>query len=88
MDSMGGRSGSSTPHCSTPVRERASPFGDRERNSPFSDRPPSANSLRSPISPSNNLDMPSSMVSFKLKIKYFFMEPFCFNKSKIKGTMN
>lgn len=59
---MGGRSGNSTPLCGTPVRERASPFGDR--SSPYAERPPSANSMRSPLSP-NGLDMPSSMVSKK-----------------------
>lgn len=65
LDSMGGRSGSSTPHSGTPVRERASPFGERERSSPFSDRPPSANSLRSPMTPNGGMmDMPSSMVSW------------------------
>ncbi|KAH1013428.1 hypothetical protein HUJ04_002413 [Dendroctonus ponderosae] len=46
LDSMGTRSGNSTPLCGTPVRERVSPFGDR--SSPFGDRPPSASSLRSP----------------------------------------
>ncbi|XP_018561442.1 ras-associated and pleckstrin homology domains-containing protein 1 isoform X3 [Anoplophora glabripennis] len=52
LESMGGRSGTSTPLCSTPVRERASPF---------SERPPSAGSVRTPISPPSNMDMPSCM---------------------------
>ncbi|CAH0557948.1 unnamed protein product [Brassicogethes aeneus] len=51
-ESMGGRSGSSTPLCGTPVRERASPFGER---------PPSAGSLRSPGAQNAGLDMPSCM---------------------------
>ncbi|KAJ8964897.1 hypothetical protein NQ314_004536 [Rhamnusium bicolor] len=59
LESMGGRSGTSTPLCGTPVRERTSPFG--ERNSPFSERPPSAGSVRTPVSPPSNMDMPSCM---------------------------
>ncbi|KAJ8946266.1 hypothetical protein NQ318_004635 [Aromia moschata] len=51
VESMGGRSGTSTPLCSTPVRERSSPFGERN-SSPFAERPPSAGSPRSPASPS------------------------------------
>lgn len=56
IESMGGRSGNSTPLCGTPIKERLSPFG--ERTSPFNERPPSVGSIRSPESP----DMPSSMV--------------------------
>jgi hypothetical protein len=59
IESMGGRSGNSTPLCGTPVRERASPFADKA--SPFAERPPSAASPRSPVSPPNNMDMPSCM---------------------------
>lgn len=55
IESMGGRSGNSTPLCSTPVRERASPFGDKA--SPFTERPPSTGAIRSPM------EIPSSMVS-------------------------
>lgn len=58
IESVGVRnsSGSSTPVCGTPVRERASPFGDR-----FPERPPSATAVRSPLGSPNSLDMPSSM---------------------------
>lgn len=73
LESMGGRSGSSTPLCVTPNRERASPFGgdrelqilgEREKGSPFGERPPSAGSVRSPLATnSSNMDnMPSCMV--------------------------
>lgn len=81
LESMGGRSGSSTPLCGTPNRERASPFGgdrelqmlgEREKSSPFGgDRPPSVGSVRSPLTTNNsNMDnMPSCMVcSFCLNI--------------------
>ncbi|XP_031343223.1 ras-associated and pleckstrin homology domains-containing protein 1-like isoform X2 [Photinus pyralis] len=61
IESMSGRGGNSSPLCGTPIRERASPFGDREKVSPFSERPPSSNSIRSPVSV-NNGDMPSSMM--------------------------
>lgn len=65
IESMGGRSGNSTPLCGTPVRERSSPFG--ERSSPFSEKPPPVGCMRNSISASNNIDsMPSSMVSYKL----------------------
>lgn len=57
LESMGGRSGASTPLCSTPVRERASPFNER---------PPSVGSVRTPVSPPNNMDMASCMVSWKI----------------------
>ncbi|ERL87109.1 hypothetical protein D910_04509 [Dendroctonus ponderosae] len=60
LDSMGTRSGNSTPLCGTPVRERVSPFGDR--SSPFGDRPPSASSLRSPATSPTSPEL-SSMVS-------------------------
>lgn len=69
LESMGARSGNSTPLCSTPVRdrgspfgerERSSPFGDRERASPFTERPPST--IRSPVVPTV-AEMPSCMVS-------------------------
>ncbi|XP_066142250.1 ras-associated and pleckstrin homology domains-containing protein 1 isoform X3 [Euwallacea fornicatus] len=56
IESMGNRSGNSTPLCGTPVRERVSPFG--ERTSPFGERPPSASSMRnSPMSPPNGLEL-------------------------------
>ncbi|XP_063932159.1 amyloid beta A4 precursor protein-binding family B member 1-interacting protein-like isoform X2 [Zophobas morio] len=58
LESMGGRSGSSTPLCGTPVRERASPFNDK--SSPFGERPPSAGGVRTPTSPTN-MEMPSCM---------------------------
>lgn len=66
VESMSGRGGNSTPLCSTPVREKASPFGERDKSSPFNERPPSANSVLSPVT-ANNLDMPSSMVSTYIK---------------------
>ncbi|KAF7271404.1 hypothetical protein GWI33_015759 [Rhynchophorus ferrugineus] len=54
VESMGNRSGNSTPlGGGTPVRDRASPFGER---------PPSASSLRSPPLTPNNLEMPSCMM--------------------------
>lgn len=60
LESMGNRSGNSTPLCGTPVRERTSPFGERDsRGSPYVERPPSAGSIRSPP----GMDMPSCMVS-------------------------
>lgn len=64
LDSMGGRSGASTPLCGTPVRERASPFAV-EREVVFGERPPSAGSVRSPLAAATNsigLEMPSCMV--------------------------
>ncbi|XP_060517796.1 ras-associated and pleckstrin homology domains-containing protein 1 isoform X2 [Cylas formicarius] len=60
IESVGVRTGNSTPLCGTPVRERTSPFG--ERNSPFSERPPSATSLRSPTNVPSNMELPSCMV--------------------------
>lgn len=75
---MGGRSGSSTPLCGTPNRERNSPFSEREiqtytereKSSPFGERPPSSGSVRSPLATTNsNMDMPSCMVCFKTNIE-------------------
>nr|XP_023013996.1 ras-associated and pleckstrin homology domains-containing protein 1 isoform X2 [Leptinotarsa decemlineata] len=56
MESMGGRSGSSTPLCGTPIRDRGSPFGER----PFVESP-TGGSLRGSSSPTNNMDLPSCM---------------------------
>ncbi|CAG9859229.1 unnamed protein product [Phyllotreta striolata] len=57
IESMGSRSGGSTPLCGTPVRERSSPFSDR--NGSIVEYPSSNGYLRGSVSPTGNL--PSCM---------------------------
>lgn len=61
MESMGSKNGSSSPLCSTPVRERSSPFGDR--NLSFINRSSSSETMKGTISSPTNEDVPSCMVS-------------------------
>ncbi|XP_072375778.1 uncharacterized protein pico isoform X2 [Diabrotica undecimpunctata] len=66
IESMGSRSGNSTPLCGTPVRDRVSPFSERNGVSPFNERngnmvdySPTGGYLRGSVSPTSNL--PSCM---------------------------
>lgn len=66
MESMGSKNGSSSPLCGITVRENNSPFGDR--NISFINRSASSDTMKGPISPSANKEVPSCMVSKLLTI--------------------
>lgn len=62
VESLGSKTGKSSPLCSTPVRERISPFGDRTVG--FINRSASTETMKGTISPPPpNEEIPASMVS-------------------------